>query len=91
MLVFHPDRLLGTRDLVVLDRAGDVHTLARCLNLKVADIRERLAEIDRSQLPTVDQARQQIDERRSKEPERAEELTNGAAPSRASEEAARSN
>ena len=48
---------VGRRDLVILDAAGDVHTLARCLNLKVADIRERLAEIDRSQLPTVDQAR----------------------------------
>jgi hypothetical protein len=54
---------LGTRDLVVLDRAGDVHTLARCLNLKVADIRERMAEIDRSKVPTVDEAREVIRER----------------------------
>jgi hypothetical protein len=54
---------LGTRDLVVLDRAGDVHTLARCLNLKVADIRERLAEIERSKVPTVEQAREAIRER----------------------------
>jgi hypothetical protein len=48
---------LGRRDLVVLDRAGDVHTLARCLDLKVADIRERLASIDRDKLPTVEEAR----------------------------------
>jgi hypothetical protein len=54
---------LGTRDLVVLDRAGDVHTLARCLNLKVADIRERLAGIDRSKVPTVEQVRDAIRER----------------------------
>ena len=54
---------VGKRDLVVLDAAGDVHTLARCLNLKVADIRERMADIDRSKLPTVEQARDAIRER----------------------------
>ena len=60
---------LGKRELVVLDAAGDVHTLARCLNLKVADIRERLAEIDRSKVPTVEQARAAIRERKAeKEP-----------------------
>jgi hypothetical protein len=60
---------LGRRDLVVLDHAGDVHTLARCLNLKVADIRERLAGVDRSQLPTVEQVRDAIRDRNAqKEP-----------------------
>ncbi len=54
---------LGSRDLVVLDQAGDVHTLARCLNLRVADIRERLAGIDRLKVPTVEQAREAIRER----------------------------
>lgn len=57
---------LGNRDLVVLDRAGDVHTLARCLNLRVADIRERMTEIDRSKLPTVEQAREAIREQNAK-------------------------
>jgi Relaxase/Mobilisation nuclease domain len=57
---------LGRRDLVILDQAGDVHTLARCLNVKVADIRERMAEIDRSKLPTVEQAREAIHDRNAK-------------------------
>ena len=55
---------IGRRDLVVLDAAGDVHTLARCLNLKVAEIRERMAGIDRSKLPTVEEARGAIRERK---------------------------
>jgi len=60
---------LGRRDLVVLDHAGDVHTLARCLDLKVADIRERMAGIDRSTVPTVEQAREAIRDRNAqKEP-----------------------
>jgi hypothetical protein len=54
---------VGRRDLVILDAAGDVHTLARCLGIKVAEIRERLAGIDRATLPTVDQAREAIRER----------------------------
>jgi hypothetical protein len=62
---------LGKRDLVVLDAAGDVHTLARCLGVKVADIRERLADIDRSKLPTVEQARTAIRERNAEREEPA--------------------
>ena len=54
---------LGSRDLVVLDQTGDVHPLTRCLNFRVADIREKLAEIDRSKVPTVEQAREAIRER----------------------------
>lgn len=56
---------IGRRDLVILDGAGDVHTLARCLNLKVAEIRELMAGIDRSKLPTVDEARAAIRERKN--------------------------
>jgi hypothetical protein len=51
---------IGKRDLVVLDPAGDVHTLARCLGVKVADIRAKLAGIDRATLPTVEQAREAL-------------------------------
>lgn len=54
---------VGRRDLVVLDRTGDVHTLARCLDTKVAEIRDRMAGIDRSKLPSVEQAREAIRER----------------------------
>lgn len=53
---------MGRRDLVILDPAGGVHTLARCLDLKVADIRGKFASIDRSKLPTVDQAREGLKE-----------------------------
>ena len=60
---------IGRRDLVVLDQAGDVHTLARCLNVKVADIRERMAGIDRSELPTVEQVRDAIRERNAEREE----------------------
>ena len=62
---------IGRRDLVILDHAGDVHTLARCLNLKVADIRERMAGIDRSTLPTVEQARDAMRKRHSAAPDTA--------------------
>jgi len=58
---------IGKRDLVVLDAAGDVHTLARCLGLKVADIRAKLAGIDRAALPTVEQAREAM---RAPQPEK---------------------
>jgi hypothetical protein len=54
---------LGNRDLVVLDQAGGLHTLARGLNLRVAEIREKLAGIDRLKLPTVEEAREAIRER----------------------------
>lgn len=64
---------MGRRDLVVLDQAGDVHTLARCLNVKVAEIRQRLADVDRSKVPTVEDARAEMDLRRKKEAEPEEE------------------
>jgi MobA/VirD2-like, nuclease domain len=61
---------VGTRDLVVLDADGGVHTLRRCLNLRAAQLREWAGAIDRSKLPTVEQAREAIRERNA-EPERA--------------------
>lgn len=53
---------VGRRDLVVLDAEGGAHTLARCLGLKAAEIRERTAKLDRSKLPTVEHARETIQE-----------------------------
>jgi hypothetical protein len=67
---------VGRRDLVVLDHAGDVHTLARCLDTKVSEIRDRMASIDRSTLPTVDQAREEI-KSRSAEKEVTPKLSSG--------------
>lgn len=46
------------RDFVILDHAGDVHSLARRIEgTKAADIRARFADIDRASLPTVEEAR----------------------------------
>jgi hypothetical protein len=46
------------RDFVVVDHAGDVHSLGRRLDgVKAAAVRERMADVDRSELPTVEEAR----------------------------------
>jgi hypothetical protein len=49
------------RDFCVVDQAGDAHSLARRIDgAKAKDIRERLADIDRDALPSVAEAREQI-------------------------------
>lgn len=46
------------RNFCIVDQAGDAHSLARRIEgAKAKDVRERLADIDPGQLPTVDQAR----------------------------------
>ena len=46
------------RDFCVIDHAGTVHSLARRLDgVKAADVRERMEDIDRTALPSVDDAR----------------------------------
>src|ERR1700677_568047 len=46
------------RDFCIVDHAGDAHSLARRLEgVKVKDVRERMADIDRDSLPTVAEAR----------------------------------
>ena len=46
------------RNFVVVDHAGTAHSLARRIEgAKAKDINERLADIDRDKLPTVDEAR----------------------------------
>jgi hypothetical protein len=46
------------RDFVIVDHAGDAHSLARRIDgAKAADVRERMADIDRESLPTVAEAR----------------------------------
>ncbi len=48
------------RDFVVIDRAGEVHSLAKRVDgAKMKDVRERMADIDAATLPTVDQAKEQ--------------------------------
>ncbi|MBF0562012.1 MAG: relaxase/mobilization nuclease domain-containing protein [Alphaproteobacteria bacterium] len=45
------------RDFVVLDSAGAVHSLARRIEgVKTAAVRERMADVDRASLPTLEQA-----------------------------------
>jgi Ti-type conjugative transfer relaxase TraA len=49
------------RDYIVLDQEGGMHALGkRILGSRAAEIRTRLADIDRAQLPTVEQARRQL-------------------------------
>jgi len=47
------------RDYVVIDRAGGIHSLARRIDgMKAAELREFMLPMDRTSLPTTDQARE---------------------------------
>lgn len=49
------------RDFCIVDAAGDAHSLARRLDgVKAAQVRERMADIDREGLPTVAEASQRV-------------------------------
>jgi hypothetical protein len=55
-----------SRDFLVVDREGGMHALGkRVLGVSAAEIRRRLADLCRDQLPTLEQARQAIDARRT--------------------------
>jgi hypothetical protein len=60
------------RDFVLLDEAGGVHSLSRTLGLKAAEVRAFMADIERDGLPTVAQARAEIE--RANAPEIAPEI-----------------
>jgi hypothetical protein len=45
------------RGFVILDRAGEAHSLARCLGLKTTDVVEKLKAIDLQGLPDVGEGR----------------------------------
>jgi Relaxase/Mobilisation nuclease domain len=52
------------RDFCIVDAAGDEHSLARRVKgVKAVDIRERMADVSRDELPTVEEARDLADER----------------------------
>lgn len=52
------------RDFVVIDQAGGLHALGkRVLGTTAAQTRERLADLDRGALPTVEEARQNLADR----------------------------
>jgi hypothetical protein len=49
------------RDFCVIDGAGEAHSLARRLSgVKAAQLRERMSDIDRDGLPTVEEAAQRV-------------------------------
>jgi Relaxase/Mobilisation nuclease domain len=64
------------RDFVVIDPAGETHSLARRIEgVKAADVRARMADVDRATLPSIEDARAQQQEQRqarvlSAEPQR---------------------
>jgi hypothetical protein len=61
------------RDFIVIDQAGGLHALGkRILDVPAPEVRDRLADLDRVQLPTVEQAQQFI---REQPAERQQEKT----------------
>jgi hypothetical protein len=46
------------RDFVIIDQAGDDHSITRRTGAKAAEVRARLADIDREALPSVAEARE---------------------------------
>jgi hypothetical protein len=46
------------RDFVIIDQAGDDHSITRRTGAKAAEVRARLADIDRDALPSVAEARE---------------------------------
>lgn len=67
------------RDFVIVDRQGEVHSLARRIEGVVAkDVRARMADIDRDRLPDVAQARATQQARQIARAEREPTETRGA-------------
>jgi hypothetical protein len=52
------------RDFVVIDQAGDDHSLPRRVGAKAAEVRARMAGVDRESLPSVEEARELARSRR---------------------------
>jgi hypothetical protein len=69
------------RDFVVIDPAGDEHSLARRIGgAKTAEIRAFMADIDREALPSVDDARALARERAAANKEREDQQPETLAP-----------
>jgi hypothetical protein len=69
------------RDFCIIDQAGDEHSLARRVaGVKAAEIRARMADIDRDQLPTVAEAREQAREATSSDASSPSQPQQQAAP-----------
>jgi hypothetical protein len=53
------------RDFVIVDRAGGIHSLARRIDgMNAAELRDYMKPLDREGLPSIEQAREIMDERR---------------------------
>ena len=57
------------RDFVIIDRNGDPHGVTRRTGATAAEVRAKLADIDKVDLPTVDQAKEMQHERRERKDE----------------------
>jgi hypothetical protein len=44
------------RDFIIVDQAGGVHSLGRCVATKAAEVRARMADVDREGLLSIEQA-----------------------------------
>ena len=44
------------RDFIIIDPAGGVHSLGRCVAARAAEVRSRMADVDRAALPGIEQA-----------------------------------
>lgn len=56
------------RDFIVIDHAGDDHSLGRRVGVKAAEVRARMADIDRDALPSVEEARKMARSRPQERP-----------------------
>jgi hypothetical protein len=72
------------RDFVIIDRAGDDHSLGRRLGIKAAELRSRMADLDPATLPSVAEAKSLQHERQV---ERQKQQEINAAAERAMHEA----
>ena len=84
----------GTRrDYVIIDHAGGLHALGkRILDVSAAQVRARLSDLDRDQMPTIEQAREfMLDLPRDRADRLTRELADVQAQIRAEHEYARRN
>jgi len=54
------------RDFVIIDKNGDPHSITRRTGAKAAEIRFKMADVEREALPTVDEARERQLEQKEK-------------------------
>ena len=71
------------RDYLIVDCAGDEHSLTRRVGAKAKDVRERMADIDRADLPNVAEARAMQRERHHEQTIIAAEIVPMPAPEEA--------